>query len=112
MQSEPSPSAIRVIREGQRVELDWADGHQSQFDAVALRWLCPCAYCRGEAGLPGWLDANPSLTEQQTTFTGGELVGSYALCLFWADGHRTVYYTWSLLRTNCACAACISVPHG
>lgn len=51
MQSEPSPSAIRIIREGQRVELDWADGHQSQFDAVALRWLCPCAYCRGEAGL-------------------------------------------------------------
>jgi DUF971 family protein len=41
MQSEPSPSAIRIIREGQRVELDWADGHQSQFDAVALRWLCP-----------------------------------------------------------------------
>ena len=26
---------------------------------TTLRWLCPCAYCRGEAGLPGWLDSAP-----------------------------------------------------
>ena len=30
--------------------------------AVTLRWLCPCAFCRGEAGLPGWLDSAPQLT--------------------------------------------------
>ena len=106
-----APSAIRLLREQQALELDWPDGHQSRFDAVALRWLCPCAYCRGEAGLPGWLDANPSLTEQQTTLTGGELVGSYALCAFWGDGHRTGYYTWTLLRKNCSCADCLGLQN-
>jgi len=39
MQSEQSPSAIRIIREGQRLELDWADGHRSDFEGIAVRWL-------------------------------------------------------------------------
>jgi DUF971 family protein len=110
--AQPAPSAIRVLREQQALELDWPDGHRSRYAAVALRWICPCAYCRGEAGLPGWLDSSPTLTEQQTTLTGGELVGSYAICIFWGDGHRTGYYTWSLLRANCACAECIGQPRG
>jgi DUF971 family protein len=38
------------------------------------------------------------------------MVGSYALCLFWGDGHRTGYYTWSLLRQRCSCATCMSAP--
>ena len=104
----PAPSALRILREAQRLEIDWGDGHASAYDAVALRWLCPCAYCRGEAGLPGALDANPTLTPRQTTLEGGEMVGNYALCLFWADGHRTGYYTWPLLRANCPCGPCMA----
>ena len=40
-----------------------------------LRWLCPCAYCRGEAGMPGWLDTNPTLTADQTRLVDVALVG-------------------------------------
>ena len=108
--AQGAPVAIRILREQQRLELDWRDGHQSVYEAIPLRWLCPCAYCRGEAGLPGWLDANPTLSSSQTKLEGGEMVGSYALCLFWGDGHRTGYYTWSLLRQRCACTSCMSAP--
>ena len=110
--AQPAPRAIRLLREQQALELDWPDGHRSRYAAVALRWICPCAYCRGEAGLQGWLDSSQTLTEQQTTLTGGELVGSYAICIFWGDGHRTGYYTWPLLRANCACAECVGQPRG
>lgn len=103
-----SPTALRILREQQRLEVDWADGHQTRYAAEALRWLCPCAYCRGEAGLPGWLDANPKLTSEQTTLIGGEMIGGYALCAFWADGHRTGYYSFTLLRDRCPCERCLS----
>ena len=49
----------------------WADGHETTYyDLTALRWLCPCAYCRGEAGMPGWLDSAPTLTAEQTRLDG------------------------------------------
>ncbi|RLT25998.1 MAG: DUF971 domain-containing protein [Chloroflexi bacterium] len=108
--TSPAPAALRILRAEQRLEVDWADGHASTYEATALRWLCPCAYCRGEAGMPGWLDANPSLTPQQTTLEGGGMIGNYAVCLFWGDGHRTGYYTWPLLRSHCPCAACLEIP--
>ena len=33
-----------------RLEIDWDDGHATTYDTTTLRWLCPCAFCRGEAG--------------------------------------------------------------
>ena len=66
--------------------------------------MCPCAFCRGEAGLPGWLDSDPTLTDAQVTITDIALVGQYALAPTWADGHHTGYYTFSLLRESCPCA--------
>ena len=69
-----------------------------------LRWLCPCAYCRGEAGLPGWLDTNPTLTPDQTRLVDVALVGAYAIQVTWGDGHATGYHTFRLLREQCPCA--------
>ncbi len=51
-----APARIHADRAAGTLEIDWRDGHQTTYDAVTLRWLCPCAFCRGEAGLPGWLD--------------------------------------------------------
>ena len=101
-----TPSGIHADRTAGRLTIEWADGHRTTYDTVALRWLCPCAYCRGEAGMPGWLDSAPTLTEDQTRLTDAQLVGSYALCPMWADGHHTGYYTWSLLRDRCPCGEC------
>ncbi len=55
--AQGAPVAIRILREQQRLELDWRDGHQSVY-----------------------------------------------------EGHRTGYYTWSLLRQRCSCNECMSGP--
>ncbi|HYH92233.1 MAG TPA: DUF971 domain-containing protein [Candidatus Saccharimonadales bacterium] len=101
-----TPTAIHADREAGTLALTWADGHATTFDALTLRWLCPCAYCRGEAGMPGWLDSAPTLTPDQTRLVDLHLVGNYAISPHWADGHKTGYYPFVLLRDRCPCAAC------
>ncbi len=98
------PTAVHADRAAQQLELTWPDGHVTRYDFLTLRWLCPCAYCRGEAGIPGWLDSNPTLSPAQTELTDLALVGSYALQPTWADGHHTGFYTFHRLREECPCA--------
>ena len=102
------PTAINADREAGLVTIDWADGHRTSYDAASLRLLCPCAYCQGEAGRPGWLDTNPTLTSEQTQLVGMRLVGQYAVAPTWGDGHDTGYYTYEALRAECPCAVCSS----
>jgi DUF971 family protein len=106
--SRTTPLRIDANRAAGTLRMEWADGHASAFDAVTLRWLCPCAYCRGEAGQPGWLDTNPTLTAEQTRLVDLALVGSYAIQPTWGDGHQTGYHTFMLLRDHCPCAECAS----
>ncbi|MGA2513115.1 MAG: DUF971 domain-containing protein [Candidatus Limnocylindrales bacterium] len=100
------PARINAERETGLVTVEWSDGHRSEYGAVELRLLCPCAFCGGEAGRPGWLDTNPELTSAQTQLVGMRLVGAYALAPTWGDGHDTGYYTFEALRANCPCPAC------
>jgi DUF971 family protein len=97
------PARIHADRAARTLTIEWADGHVTSYDLERLRWMCPCAYCRGEAGQPGWLDSDPTLTETQLTLTDIALVGQYALAPTWADGHHTGYYTFALLRDSCPC---------
>ncbi len=100
------PTSIDADRAAGSLRLEWADGHRTAYDARTLRWLCPCAYCRGEAGLPGWLDSNPTLTQQQTTLVNLVLVGNYAIQPTWGDGHDSGFHSFQLLREQCPCEAC------
>jgi DUF971 family protein len=102
------PTGIHADRAAGTLTIDWADGHRTEYDTRSLRWLCPCAYCRGEAGMPGWLDSSPTLTDEQTRLVDVQLVGSYAICPTWGDGHRTGYYSFALLRARCPCDACVA----
>jgi DUF971 family protein len=101
-----TPLRIDADRAAGMLRLAWADGHATAYDTVTLRWLCPCAYCRGEAGMPGWLDSNPTLTAEQTRLVDVALVGSYAIQVTWGDGHATGYHTFDLLRDMCPCGEC------
>ena len=101
-----TPASINVDRSLGQVGIVWADGHRTRYEAGPLRLLCPCAFCRGEAGRPGWLDTNPVLTEEQTRMVAAWLVGQYALNVTWADGHDSGYYSFDSLRANCGCPAC------
>lgn len=100
------PLKIHADRTARTLSIEWQDGHATVHEFSALRWLCPCAHCRGEAGLPGWLDSNPTLTPEQTRMVDIQLVGSYAVAPTWGDGHHTGYYTYALLRDRCPCEAC------
>jgi len=105
-QARTTPTRIDANRAAGTVSLEWEDGHRTEYDARTLRWMCPCAYCRGEAGMPGWLDTNPTLTDDQTRLVDLTLVGNYALQPLWGDGHHTGYHTFMLLRDQCPCEAC------
>jgi len=104
--SPTAPLRMHADREARTFSIEWADGHASVYDFTALRWLCPCAYCRGELGLPGWLDSAPELTVEQTRMTDIHLVGNYAVSPHWGDGHSTGFYSFTLLRDRCPCPAC------
>lgn len=56
--------------------------------------------------MPGWLDSRPTLSPEQTRMVDIQLVGNYAVAPSWADGHRTGYYTFAMLRQRCPCADC------
>src|SRR5947207_2939540 len=100
------PKTIHADREARTLAIEWADGHRTTYELTALRWLCPCAFCRGEAGMPGWLDSRPTLSPEQTRLVDMQLVGQYALAPEWGDGHHTGYYTFALLRDRCTCDEC------
>jgi DUF971 family protein len=97
------PTNIHADRPNRRLTVEWSDGHTSEFEFTALRWLCPCAFCRGEAGQPGWLDSNPTLSDEQVALSDLAMVGNYAIQPFWADGHSTGFYTFEHLRRQCPC---------
>ncbi len=101
-----APLRIHADRAARTLEIAWRDGHLTVYEFAALRWLCPCAFCRGEAGMPGWLDTNPTLTPEQTRMVDIALVGQYAVAPEWGDGHHSGYYPFQLLRERCPCSTC------
>lgn len=97
------PTRIHADRAARTIEIEWPDGHRSVYGFDELRWLCPCAFCRGEAGMPGWLDSKPTLTPEQTRLVDIHLVGGYAIAPEWGDGHHTGIYAFQRLRDFCPC---------
>ena len=46
-----TPDKVRVLlTEGKGLEIDWKDGHRSEYGLQYLRDQCPCATCTGAAG--------------------------------------------------------------
>ena len=83
--------------------INFAHGEVLMVGALTSWTVCVAL---ANAGLPGWLDSGPTLTEQQIRLIDIQLVGNYALAPSWGDGHHTGYYTFDLLRHHCRCAEC------
>ena len=81
------------------LEIAWEDGVRTRHPGLQLRWACPCAECRGEAGSPGRLDRVSDLDADELRMTDVSLVGQYALQLRFASGHDTGIYTFRYLRS-------------
>ena len=108
------PKAVRVnVTTGAGMEIDWADGHSSQYKFQYLRDVCPCATCddlREKSGAsPGEppKTANPlHMYKDPARPTEASRVGNYAMSFVWNDGHRTGIYSWDFLRVMCPCVDC------
>jgi DUF971 family protein len=81
------------------MEVSWEDGKRTTYTGEQLRWACPCAECRGEAGMPGRLSRIKALNEDELRIRDVTLVGQYALQIAFESGHATGIYTFSLLRS-------------
>ncbi len=93
------PADLKVKIAEQRLLIEWKDGHRSDFSLDRLRRDCPCATCRTEreehAENPlRILKTNPT----EVRATHAELVGHYAIRLFWSDGHSSGIFDFRFLR--------------
>ncbi|RZU41018.1 gamma-butyrobetaine hydroxylase-like domain-containing protein [Edaphobacter modestus] len=112
-----TPAKVRVYKtEGTGVEIDWKDGHKSQWSFHWLRHGCPCATCHEEREHSGRKlgEAKPKpqtlLPMYEAPVRPLEVIptGNYAVKFKWSDGHESGIYSWEYLRRVCQCEACLA----
>jgi len=107
--SEPAPAFVprRVtVSRSAGLEIQWGDGHLSQYEPGYLRQRCPCARCTPAHDSPTKTVSPFPILKPVSRLEGAEQVGSYALRLKWSDGHDTGINTWEYLRGICPCPEC------
>jgi DUF971 family protein len=80
------------------MDVTWEDGTKSTYTGEQLRWACPCAECRGEAGMPGRLSRVKSLSDAELKIHDVTLVGQYAIQVAFESGHASGIYTFHYLK--------------
>lgn len=89
-----------IVQEGAaQLRITWADGRVCRYRAADLRRLCPCAQCVNE--WTGERILRAETIAEDLTIQDVELVGRYALCFRWSDGHQTGIYSFRYLRELC-----------
>jgi len=109
------PKSVKVhLNEGTGVEIEWKDGHLSQYTFPFLRDACPCAMCDDEREKNGREPGQPPTTKPGelpmfkalAKAVSAEGVGKYAIRFKWNDGHELGIYSWQWLRQICPCSEC------
>jgi DUF971 family protein len=101
------PRKIKLDAGDNRLRIEWSDGHISLYSYEELRDNCPCATCTGVHGTPEKTEpAGLPLFTKALRPERAELVGRYALQIFWSDGHSTGIYGFPYLRELCPCEEC------
>jgi DUF971 family protein len=101
------PKSVRLRGDGDTLAIEWSDGHRSFYPYQYLRDRCPCATCKDrEVPAPPGPNALPMYGKGSLKPAKAELVGRYALQMFWNDGHSAGIYTFDYLRELCPCAEC------
>lgn len=103
------PSKIKLAGENNTLVVTWSDGHVSAYPYKYLRDRCPCASCTGHDYAPVKPQTAPTLLpmfQKPLKPERAELVGRYAVQIYWNDGHSTGIYSFDYLRDLCPCAAC------
>ena len=84
---------------GNELSLSFADGVEAYLPLPMLRRACPCAACQGEPDAMGRV-LRPIVEHGPKAFDleRFELVGGYAIQLFWGDSHSSGIYAFSYLQ--------------
>ncbi len=90
-----------------KITFKWPGGHETQYTARALRLRCRCAGCIEEMSGAAILD--PASVPETIRAKTIELVGQYAIQIFWSDGHETGIYSFRDLRQSCPCEDCARI---
>ena len=105
-----APKAIKLDAGNGTLSVQWSDGHLSAYPYQYLRDSCPCASCSGKSPASHAAAAPspfPMFGVKALRPTRAELVGRYALQIFWNDGHSTGIYSFDHLRELCPCKECV-----
>jgi len=101
-----------AISKSKGIQIDWKDGHHSDYGLVWLRDKCPCASCTGAHGTE---PRKPETGASSTPFPmfkpalkmlAVEAVGNYAIRIEWSDGHNSGIYSYEHFRSICPCEQC------
>lgn len=79
--------------------IEWKDGEVCVYPSRELRLECPCARCVDE--MSGRRILQPESISLDVYPKSLELVGRYALRVYWSDNHSSGIYTFKLLRGLC-----------
>ncbi|MEM8677732.1 MAG: DUF971 domain-containing protein [Planctomycetota bacterium] len=84
------------------LRIEWSDGKVTQYHAVQLRQVCPCATCREQRSAPpappNELPVITKAEAQPVQIEGMRPVGNYAYAIAFSDGHDTGIFTLEFLR--------------
>jgi len=101
------PTKIKLDAGNDTLSILWADGHASVYSYRELRDRCPCASCDEAGGTHGQPPSLlPMLGVKALKPERAELVGRYAVQIYWNDGHSTGIYSFDYLRGLCPCPQC------
>ncbi len=109
------PKSIKVHKtSGTGMEVEWKDGHRSNYTFTYLRDACPCALCQEEREKEHRKPGDPirpvagvlPMFKALARPTEVEQVGRYAIRFVWNDGHQHGIYSWQWLREWCPCEQC------
>jgi DUF971 family protein len=100
-----------AISKSTGIKIDWRDGHASDYPLPHLRDHCPCATCTGAHGTDpqpsNYSNPNPfQMFKPALKMDSVEAVGSYAIRIYWNDGHSSGIYSFDHLRKVCPCVQC------
>jgi DUF971 family protein len=93
MAGPPHPTEIKLHQKSRLLEIAFSDGRTFRLPCEFLRVFSPSAEVRGHGPGQEVLQAG----KKDVNINRIEPVGSYAVQLFFSDGHDTGIYSWDLL---------------
>jgi DUF971 family protein len=94
MAGPPHPTEIKLHQKSRLLEIAYSDGRTFRLPCEFLRVFSPSAEVRGHGPGQEVLQAG----KKDVNINRIEPVGSYAIQLFFSDGHDTGIYSWDLLH--------------